>query len=608
MHKNKTTLFEITCSFLLVITFSSLVLGVYCFNTLGQYISQQIDFYQEQNLKQIGKILDSYGENIQTTQRILTGMVIEQELFQKGTGTRGQKNVLYSQNIENVLRNIRRTSPIISNIFMVYEGGYYTSGSFFSKETLIQKPWYQEVFLSGENTVTVQRHKADYQVFFGEGPEVISLVKKIISPNDAKTIIGVIMVDLDVRLLEETLGSHTFDDDHLILLRNSEGEILESVCGEGNYTQEDIKKVVKCLDSETGVEQGGFLKEFSLYRYGVESYDWKLEAVVSKENFRSRFLIAGGTFVGITLLTLIFSATLSYLLARRITRPMQRLLTHMEEFSKGDFHVRAKEEGNRDILALSKGFNKMSRRIRHLMEDLRIKEHESANARLRELQAQINPHFLYNTLETIRSLALRNGVESIADIAKSMALIFRYCINSRDEVVTLREELAHVKSYINIQKIRYKNRLQVSFYVDEELLDNCIIKILVQPLVENAIYHGIDQKREGGKISIFCHKSPEGVEIAVEDNGMGMKPEVLHSLQKQLQKCQGEHLGDSIGLKNVDSRLKLYYGRERGLQIESVYEQGTRVSFDIPFVMYSEENRRKEMQTGSIFAERREDV
>ena len=608
MHKNKTTLFEITSSFLLVITFSSLVLGVYCFNTLGQYISQQIDFYQEQNLKQIGKTLDSYGENIQTTQRILTGMVIEQELFQKGTGTRGQKNELYSQNIENVLRNIRRTSPIISNIFMVYEGGYYTSGSFFSKETLIQKPWYQEVFLSEENTVTVQRHKADYQVFFGEGPEVISLVKKIISPNDAKTIIGVIMVDLDVRLLEETLGSHTFDDDHLILLRNSEGEILESVCRKGIYTQEDIKKAVNCLDSETGVEQGGFLKEFSLYRYRVESYDWKLEAVVSKENFRSRFLIAGGTFVGITLLTLLFSAALSYLLARRITRPMQRLLTHMEEFSKGDFHVRAKEEGNRDILALSKGFNKMSRRIRHLMEDLRIKEHESANARLRELQAQINPHFLYNTLETIRSLALRNGVESIADIAKSMALIFRYCINSRDEVVTLREELAHVKSYINIQKIRYKNRLQVYFYVDDELLDNCIIKILVQPLVENAIYHGIDQKREGGKISIFCHKSPEGVEIAVEDNGMGMKPEVLHSLQKQLHECQGEHLGDSIGLKNVDSRLKLYYGRERGLHIGSVYGQGTRVSFDIPLVMYSEENRRKEMKSGSIFAERREDV
>ena len=126
---------------------------------------------------------------------------------------------------------------------MVYDGGSYTSGSFFYKEILVQKPWYQEVFLSGENTVTVQRHKADYQVFFGEGPEVISLVKKIISPNDAKTIIGVIMVDLDARLLEETLGSHTFDDDHLILLRSSDGELLESACGEGNYTQEDIKKL-----------------------------------------------------------------------------------------------------------------------------------------------------------------------------------------------------------------------------------------------------------------------------------------------------------------------------------------------------------------------------
>lgn len=608
MHKNRTTLFEITCSFLLVITFSSLILGLYCFNTMGHYISRQIDFYQEQNLKQIGKTLDSYGENIQTAQRILTGMVIEQELFQKGTGTRRQKNSLYLQNIESVLRNIRRTSPIISNIFMVYDGGSYTSSSFFSKESLVQKAWYKEALLSHENTVTVQCHKADYQVYFGEGPEVISLVKKVISPNDAKTIIGVIIVDLDIHLLEETLRSHTFDDDYLILLRNQEGEVLESICGEGKYTQEYIEKALNCLDRETYTGQGGFLEDFSLHRYGVASYGWKLEAMVSKENLKSQFLISGGAFIGITLLTLLFSSILSYLLARRITRPMQRLLTHMEEFSKGDFHVRAKEEGNRDILALSKGFNKMSLRIRHLMEDLRIKEHESANARLRELQAQINPHFLYNTLETIRSLALRNGVESIADIAKSMALIFRYCINSRDEVVTLREELAHVKSYINIQKIRYKNRLQVSFYVDEELLDNCIIKILVQPLVENAIYHGIDQKREGGKISIFCHKSPEGVEIAVEDNGMGMKPEVLRSLQKQLHECQCERMGDSIGLKNVHSRLKLYYGRERGLHIESVYEQGTRVSFDIPFVMYSEEDRRKEMQTGSIFATRREDV
>ena len=607
MHKNKTTLFEITCSFLLVITFSSLMLGLYCFNTLGKYINRQIDFYQEQNLKQIGKTLDSYGESIQTSQRILTGMVIEQELFQKGTGTRGQKNALYSRNIENVLKNIRRTSPIISNIFMVYEGGAYTSSGFFSKEILVQKPWYQEVFLSRENTVTVQCHQADYQVFFGEGPEVISLIKKIISPNDAKTVIGVIMVDLDARLLEETLSSHAFDDDHLILLRNSEGEILGSFCGGENYTSEDIKKAANCIDGETKTVQGGLLEEFSLYQYKVASYGWKLDAMVSKGNLKSQFLTAGGSFMAITLLTLLFSAGLSYLLARRIARPIQRLLSNMADFSGGDFNVRAKEEGNGDMMALARGFNSMSCRIRRLMEDLRVKEHESANARLRALQAQINPHFLYNTLETIRSLALRNGVESIADMAKSMALIFRYCINSREDVVTLRDELAHVKSYISIQKIRYKNRLQVAFYVEEELLDTCIIKLLVQPLVENAIYHGIDQKREGGEISIVCRRALKGVEIAVEDNGMGMKPEVLHSLQNQLRQCKGEHLGESIGLENVHSRLKLYYGSERGLHIESVYGQGTRVSFEIPPVMYCKE-RPKEAQTVSDCTERGEDV
>ncbi|WHE86937.1 cache domain-containing sensor histidine kinase [Lachnoanaerobaculum gingivalis] len=593
MKKNKTILFEITCSFLLVITFSSLVLGLYSFNTLGKYINQQIDFYQEQNIKQIGKTLDSYGESIQTAQRILTGMVIEQELFQNGTSTRGRNNALYSRNIENVLRNIRRTSPIISNIFMVYEGGAYTSSSFFSKDVLLQKSWYQEAFLSKENMITTQQHQADYQVFSGEGPYVVSLIKKIISPNDAKTIIGVIMVDLDAGMLKETLDSQNFDDEYLILLCDSEGNIFESTCGGGGNIPDYSQKNINCLEMNPKVEKGCFLEESSVYSYGVSSYGWNLEAMVSKKNLRSQFLIAGGSFTGITFLTLLFSALLSYLLARRITRPIQRLLTNMEDFSIGDFNVRAKEEGNKDIVALSQGFNKMSKRISYLMEDLKIKEHESANARLRELQAQINPHFLYNTLETIRSLAIRNGVESIANMAKSMALIFRYCVNSRDEVVTLRDELNHVKSYINIQKIRYKSRLQVDFQVEEEVLDTCIIKILVQPLVENAIYHGIEQKREGGKISVVCYRSLKGVKIVVEDDGIGMEPEVLNRLQDQLQLCKGRHLGESIGLENVHLRLKLYYGSERGLHIESVYGQGTKVSFEIPFIMYGEEDRCK---------------
>ena len=138
-------------------------------------------------------------------------------------------------------------------------------------------------------------------------------------------------------------------------------------------------------------------------------------------------------------------------------------------------------------------------------------------------------------------------------------------------------------------------------------MDTCIIKLLVQPLVENAIYHGIDQKREGGEISIVCRRALKGVKIAVEDNGMGMKLEVLHSLQNQLRQCKGEHLGESIGLENVHSRLKLYYGSERGLHIESVYGQGTRVSFEIPPVMYCEE-RQKEAQTVSDCTERGEDV
>jgi two-component sensor kinase yesM len=575
MNRKKTILFEMTISFILVIFFTSTILGIYTFNNLGKYINSQIKFYQEQNIKQVYEKLDSYTESIDSVERILTGIAIEHELFQKGTGSRNSiNNEIYLQSIDDMLRVIRRTSTCINNIFMVCDKGNYTSSNYFDSDMLIEKSWYKEALIEEKNTVTTIPHNADYQSIYGDGPVVISVVKKVISPKDAKTIIGVIMLDIDYSTLVNELKSSEFDDKNLILLRNEDNGMIAN-----SYS----------LDFSKAEEYRGKMeltkKSISTYKYETKKYGWKVEVIVSKASLYSKFGSVLNTFVLIVIITVVFSIVLSYILAKKITKPINQLVLRMQDLSKGDFNARVDEVENRDIQVLSDGFNKMSYHIKQLMDNLRKKDYESANARFLALQAQINPHFLYNTLETIRSIAIRNQVESIADMAKSMADIFRYSVDSTKEEVVLKDELKHVKNYINIQKIRYKERLNVEFNIDESLLNYKIIKLVIQPLVENAIYHGIDMKKEAGKLCIECSKFEDKVLISVSDNGIGIKKQDLEELRKNLESSIDRKINKSIGLINVNSRLKLYYGENCSLSIESDYDIGTKVYFKIPITL-----------------------
>ena len=575
MDRKKTILFEMTISFILVIFFTSTILGIYTFNNLGKYINSQIKFYQEQNIKQVYEKLDSYTESIDSVERILTGIAIEHELFQKGTGSRNSiNNEIYLQSIDDMLRVIRRTSTCINNIFMVCDKGNYTSSNYFDSDMLIKKSWYKEALIEEKNTVTTIPHNADYQSIYGDGPVVISVVKKVISPKDAKTIIGVIMLDIDYSTLVNELKSSEFDDKNLILLRNEDNGMIAN-----SYS----------LDFSKAEEYRGKMeltkKSISTYKYETKKYGWKVEVIVSKASLYSKFGSVLNTFVLIVIITVVFSIVLSYILAKKITKPINQLVLRMQDLSKGDFNARVDEVENRDIQVLSDGFNKMSYHIKQLMDNLRKKDYESANARFLALQAQINPHFLYNTLETIRSIAIRNQVESIADMAKSMADIFRYSVDSTKEEVILKDELKHVKNYINIQKIRYKERLNVEFNIDESLLNYKIIKLVIQPLVENAIYHGIDMKKEAGKLCIECSKFEDKVLISVSDNGIGIKKQDLEELRKNLENSIDRKINKSIGLINVNSRLKLYYGENCSLSIESDYDIGTKVYFKIPITL-----------------------
>jgi two-component system sensor histidine kinase YesM len=207
-------------------------------------------------------------------------------------------------------------------------------------------------------------------------------------------------------------------------------------------------------------------------------------------------------------------------------------------------------------------------------------------AELRTLQAQINPHFLYNTLDTIVWMAESNKSDQVIEIVRALSSFFRIALSRGKDWISLQQELEHVKSYLAIQKMRYRDILDYEFDVDDDLLDSTILKLTLQPLVENALYHGIKTKRGGGEIIVSVQRGePNSVVIVVRDDGVGFTPYKLARIRETLSGESSEitmKKEGGFGLENVNKRIKLYYGQQYGLSIQSHYRAGTQVTVTIP--------------------------
>lgn len=238
-------------------------------------------------------------------------------------------------------------------------------------------------------------------------------------------------------------------------------------------------------------------------------------------------------------------------------------------------HVKYKDE----LAVLGNKFNNMMDFTRHLIVVNNKEQENLREAELKTLQMQINPHFLYNTLETVIWLIRSNENEKAISVITSLSKFFRIGLSRGRNIITLREELEHVKEYVKIQNTRYRDKIDFSIHIDEDsMLDYPIPKLTLQPLVENAIYHGIQEKPEGGAISIeIVHETGDRIRISVIDDGIGMTPAQLERLQEGLK----EMAVSGFGMYNTNQRLRNYFGRESALRIESQFGEGTNVSFSI---------------------------
>lgn len=302
---------------------------------------------------------------------------------------------------------------------------------------------------------------------------------------------------------------------------------------------------------------------------GVCYVDEMITAQVKSAVYRLIFMLA---------VILIVTSILGWLLSRLFSSPAKKLAKAMEDFEKDaenfSYSVRG---GTSEIRTLSESFSHMVLRIQELMERVRQEEISLRKTELKALQAQINPHFLYNTLDAIAWLCEDGQNKEAEEMVTSLANLFRISISKGHEMIPIEKEVQHARSYLKIEKIRYKDQFTYHFDVDETCLQYLCNKITLQPIIENAIYHGVNRMPDEGKIDIRIFPKGRDIVFQIEDNGVGMTEEMCREI---LQKESGDRTG--IGIKNVNDRIKIYFGEEYGISIRSELDEGTCVTIRMP--------------------------
>jgi len=374
-------------------------------------------------------------------------------------------------------------------------------------------------------------------------------------------------------------------------LVSKDGSILYRI-GEENIELD--KTILPLADFQHYEAKKVVVKDNTYFRMQLDGYpEWRMIGVISNHNLNKDlyYILTRIILLGMVILT--FSIVMGIHLSKKITDPILKLCKSMQSFQDGEIIEKVEATSKDEVGHLIDGFNSMMDDITVFIQEIYDNQEEKKKSevaalkfQLELLQSQINPHFLYNTLNTVSYLAMKNRSGEIRELIQSLNMLLRATISNATEFITIQEELEFLKAYTDIQNYRYNNMIELSFCVDEDALEYLIPKLILQPIVENALLHGIFPREESVghvRVSINCYSS--GIDIAVADDGVGMDVTTLQHIQEQTQ----PHGFNGVGLCNVSERLQLYYGEMSKLTIESVLDTGTVVTLQIPKHL-SEEN------------------
>lgn len=352
--------------------------------------------------------------------------------------------------------------------------------------------------------------------------------------------------------------------------------------------QNDQRFSLKGITNGFEVTEQGFYYQYydnysQLVHTQIDIDDWQLKTWSEKTVARIVTKEFWVEMITIFLVLILLIILLSVIISKQVTKPIKEMQKVARQYSLGAFDAKVSVHGKDEIAELGNVLNNMSSQLLELISSVTEKERQSNYLELQTLIYQINPHFLYNTLDSINMLARKNDDIQVALMVTNLSRLFRLSLNRGRDVITVREEMMQVTYYLKIQKFRFEEQLDWNINFDDEILEYRMLKFIMQPLVENAIYHGIKSKNEYGKLTIRGYKDKNMLIFVIKDTGKGMDEDTLTKLYQRInEKKRDEKENRGYGIWNVNQRIKLYYGEQYGLQIDSIVDKGTSIYIKIP--------------------------
>ncbi|MBB3108189.1 two-component system sensor histidine kinase YesM [Paenibacillus phyllosphaerae] len=408
---------------------------------------------------------------------------------------------------------------------------------------------------------------------------ILSFAKAIVDPTTGEPL-GVVLIDMQLGLIQNIVETGAFGKSGFVFIMDENGGVvyspvnpivyriwggeMEGSTGSGVQT---IRGQPYQILYNTFVDSGWRV-------VGVFPLNESLEVVTNIQRFT----------ILIAMITLLTALIASWYLTNSIVRPLSKLRSLMKKVEEGELALRFPSKSKDEIGQLGQSFNNMVAEIDNLIELVYKEQQAKREAELRALQSQIKPHFLYNTMDTIQWMAIDRGADDIVEIVAALTLLFRNSLSKGQEIIPLRNEIQHVESYLTIQMARYEDKLRCEIDIPKELHDYYVVKIMLQPLVENAIYHGIKPKSGPGMIRIRGEAHADYMVLVVEDDGAGIPPEQVARMNDTLSRGKKSPEDNGYGLYNVHERIQLIHGPAFGLTVASELGSGTKVMLRLPLL------------------------
>lgn len=429
-------------------------------------------------------------------------------------------------------------------------------------------------------SLDITRYIRDEKQYWAVDKNHIVLMKKLYA-FPTQSLLGYIALDVNAKSLYDIIADIDLTKSGRIFLVNEEGRILatESETLSGELLDEPYRNFLGENEAfYNNVRVGNTY--YSVYNSGAISNGWYMVLAIPRDYYMRDITKLKNVIIPITLTTALLTALLSILVSRGITRPIRFLSGAMENFGQGNFDINCQVDSEDEIGRLSHTFNQMVMDMNSLVNTVYEQKVMKQEAQMKSLQMQINPHFLYNTLDTINWMARIRHVDEIGDMVAALSNMMRYSLEKKS-FVRLGEEVKSLKDYIAIQNYRYRDKMVAEIEIDESLMSLYIPRLLIQPILENAIVHGIEEKLDKGHILVAARREDEELYIQIMDDGVGMTEETMsHILREDYSMKKSGHT--SIGVVNVNRRIQMIYGKNYGLLVQSVLGAGTKITIHIP--------------------------